>query len=286
MKKAELATKEEVVWFEKTVEYKFIADCLDKGIIKSIAPLSGFREQVGDTITVLRDAYKNFKFYIIEFKKDLGEAGFKLEVNEKFTEKLAGYNTAKDCFSDEEGRPSIKGHYFIGAQYKDNKFQLVVRDYFAPSRAARETLDVALSSKAGMTQEEFALYVSRFTSHKKTNKCYKCSDSGNGGSTVTSPAEPNPRGGHGLNVEKDISVVVAINPDNKECITFPLTLVQLTDGLGGLPAVNISPVVGGGGGGGDEVVAHTEVIITHTRYFDSELDELSRPDDMKEEILG
>ena len=273
MKKTELATKEEVVWFEKTVEYKFIADCLEKRIIESIMPLSGFREQVGDTITVLRDAFKKFKFYIIEFKKDLGEAGFKLEVNEKFTKHLAGYDTAKICFSNAEGKPLIKGHYFIGAQYKENKFQLIIRDYFEPNRKTSEKLDEAFSSKTGMTQEEFALYVRRFTSHKKTNKCYKCSDSDNGGSTGTSPAGPNPRGIHGLNVEKDITVVVAINPDNKECITFPLTLVQLTDGLGGVPAINISPDVGGGGG--DEVVVHTGVIITHPHYFDPELGELS-----------
>lgn len=284
MKKTELATKEEVVWFEKTVEYKFITDCLEKRIIESIMPLSGFREQVGDTITALRDAFKKFKFYIIEFKKDLGESGFKLEVNEKFTTQLAGYNAAKTCFNDDLDNPLIKGHYFISAQYKENKFQLIARDYFEPDRKVRKTLDEAFSSKTGMTQEEFALYVNRFTSHKKTNKCYKCPDSGNGGSTVTSPAGPNPRGRFGLNVEKDISVVIAINPDNKECITFPLTLVQLTDGLGGLPVINISPDVGGGGG--DEVVVHTELIITHPHYFDPELGELSRPDDIKEEITS
>lgn len=64
MKNSNLATKQEVVWFEKTVEYKFIADCLDKEIIKSIAPLDGIQERVGDTIIVTKDSLKNTSFIL------------------------------------------------------------------------------------------------------------------------------------------------------------------------------------------------------------------------------
>ncbi len=282
MKNSNSATKQEVVWFEKTVEYKFIADCLEKGIIKSIAPLDGIQERVGDTIIVTKDSLKNYKFYIVEFKKDLGSKGFNSEVNNKFLGKMSGYNAARDCFSD-EGKPSIKGHYFVGAQYEDSNFQLIVRDYFAPSRDTHETLEDAFSSIVGMTQEQFTLYVNRFTSHKTSQKCYKCSDSDNGGDKATSPAGPNP-GGNGLSVEKHISMVVAINPDNKECITFPLTSVQVTDGLGGLPEVNISPDFGGDGGAG--IVIKTEIIIAHPIYMEPEPGELSHPDDLEEEIAG
>ncbi|HCM9224230.1 hypothetical protein L8T14_04970 [Enterobacter bugandensis] len=284
MRKTELATKEEVVWFEKTVEYKFIADCLERGIIKSIMPLSGYREQIGDAVTVLNEAFRNFNFYIIEFKKELDDAGFYQEVNKKFIKKLEGYKSAKTCFNKSNNHSSNKGHYFVGAKYQGGEFQLVARDYFAPSRKTIKTLSEVLTSENGMKQEEFSLYVRRFTSHKKTNKCYQCRDSGNGGTTVITPNGPNPNGIHGLDVEKDISVVVAINPSNKECITFPLTLVQLTDGLGGAQAIIISPDVGGGSG--DGVVVNRQVIFYHAKYSDPELDEIPRPDDMQEEILG
>ncbi|HBQ6509083.1 TPA: hypothetical protein L8N41_005318, partial [Klebsiella variicola subsp. variicola] len=160
---------------------------------------------------------------------------------------------------------------------------LIARDYFAPSRDTYETLEDAFSSTVGMTQEQFVLYVNRFTSHKISKKCYKCSDSDNGGDKATSPAGPTP-GGNGLSVEKHISMVVSINPNNKECIIFPLTSVQLTDGLGGLPEVNISPDFGGDGG--DGIVIKTEIIIAHPIYTEQDPGELSHPDDLEEEISG
>ncbi|QXG53210.1 hypothetical protein KTJ90_11160 [Pantoea jilinensis] len=277
----ESTTKETIVWWEKTVEYKFVADCLEKKIIESIAPLSGFQEQAGDIITVIRDAYKNFKFYIIEFKKDLGDDGFNREVKKKFKGEIDGYNAAKSCFTDEKNNPIVTGHYFIGAKYENDFFQLVVRDYFAHDRSQSTTLEEALSSKAGMTDDQFALYVGRFASHKKTQKCHHCSDSDEGGHNNPNMDNPDP-GGKAITAH-DLSVVVAINPDNKKCITFPLHLVHLTDGMGGTPEISISPDFGGGGR--DGVSVNHEVFFKHIRYEDNEKGQLSHPDGMKEEIL-
>lgn len=81
----------------------------------------------------------------------------------------------------------------------------------------------------------------------------------------------------------DLSVVVAINPDNKKCITFPLHLVHLTDGMGGTPEIGISPDFGGGGRDGFSV--NHEVFYKHIKYEDNEKGQLSNPDGMEEEIL-
>ncbi|HIE0912169.1 TPA: hypothetical protein ACXJOV_003182 [Serratia marcescens] len=111
--------------------------------------MDGIQERVGDTIIVTKESLKNYNFYIIEFKKDLGGEGFISKVNKKLLGKMSVYNAGRDCFSD-EGKPSIKRHYFIGSQCKGYNFQLVVMGYFAPSRDAYETLEAAFSSTVGM----------------------------------------------------------------------------------------------------------------------------------------
>lgn len=278
----EAATKQTVFWWEKTVEYKFIQDCLEKNIIESIAPLDGFQEQAGDVITAIRDAYKNFKFYIIEFKRNLGIDGFNREVNKKFKGELAGYKAARECFTDIENKPKFGGHYFIGATYENDKFQLVVRNYFAYDITETTTLEEALNSNAGMTDEQFSQYVGRFASHKKRQKCHHCSDSDEGESDKQNRDNPDP-GGKAIKVE-DLSIVVAINPHNKECILFPLELVHLTDGLGGTPEIIIPS--GFGGGGKDGISVDHGVITSHTAYEDiKDKDQLSPPDDIKEEVM-
>lgn len=277
----ESVTKQTVFWWEKTVEYKFIQDCLEKKIIKSISPLDGFQEQAGDVITAIKNDYKNYQFYIIEFKKDLGKTGFMREVNEKYKEKLNGYKAARECFTDLNNELKFKGHYFIGAIYKKNIFQLVVRNYFAQDLTETLTLEEALKPGTGMSEDEFAQYVGRFASHKKTSKCRHCSDSGEGDHDKTG-GNPDP-GGEAIKVE-DLSMVVAINPDDKKCIVFPFTLVHLADGMGGTP--EISTPSGLGGGGADGISIDHAVIIRHTSYEDSEdKDQLSRPDALQEEVM-
>lgn len=278
----ESVTKQTVFWWEKTVEYKFIEDCLEKQIIKSIAPLDGFQEQAGDVITAIKNAYNKYQFYIIEFKKDLGMKGFNREVKDKFKGELEGYRAARECLTDIDNKPTFKGHYFIGAIYEKNIFQLVVRNYFAHDLTETLTLEKALESGTGMTEDQFAQYVGRFASHKKTNKCRHCSDSGEGDHDKKSGGNPDP-GGEAIKVE-DLSMVVAINPEDKKCIVFPLTLIHLTDGMGG--ATEIKTPSGLGGGGADGISINHAVIIRHTSYEDFEdKDQLSRPDTRQEEVM-
>ncbi|MBE4194917.1 hypothetical protein HJ093_16825 [Vibrio parahaemolyticus] len=55
-------------WWEKTVEYRFVADTYSKKMFNLLAPLDGDVERIGDAV-----AAKDSKYYIIEFKKSLSE---------------------------------------------------------------------------------------------------------------------------------------------------------------------------------------------------------------------
>lgn len=256
----DLTTKDGVLWWEKTVEYKFIIDCLSEGIIKNIAPLAGVQEQVGDAISVIENTLKEYSFYIIEFKKELDETGFMIEVG-KFEGELDGYEIALQCFTDEKKKkPIVKGHYFIGAEYKESSFSLIARDYFSHDRSKTIKLKEALAPGAGMSQEDFKSYVGRIASHKKTKKCFVCS--GSGGCASKKPEDGDGPNGpkRKLINEKDLSLVVAINPHNKNCITFPLNTVNITRGSGGEPALSINPRTGNGGSG-DAISTAPESVV-------------------------
>lgn len=278
---------ETVIWWEKTVEYKFIFECFEKGVIKKISPLAGHQEKVGDAISILENTLKENKFYIIEFKATLSNQEFNKELD-KFPGKIKGYSSAQACFNTGKGKRLNKSHYFIAAKYENKNFQLFVRDYFATDDKKIKSLEEALSSETGMTQDEFKDYVLCFTTHKQKKTCYKCSNTNEGGSAAPDPDDgvtPTP-GGNSVNVKKEnvVSMVVAINPGTKECTTFPLEMINIKDEMGGQSQVMDPARPGGPCGGG--IFENPEVIITYTKLIEPSISDLSRPDDVKEEVIG
>lgn len=282
------STTKTTIWWEKTVEYKFIADCLEKGIIKKIAPLDGFQESIGDTIAILENSIKDHFFYVIEFKLELNGKEFNGEYG-KFEGKGNGYKVAQKCFNAKKNSPEKKSHYFIGAKFSDGNFELVVRDYFAVDRKKFISVEEALSDESGMTKDEFYNYVRRFVSHKKKNKCNNCSNQNEGGSASRDPdggISPDGGGDAGIVTNKSkenyMTQVIAISPRTKECVFFPLEPLTIIDGMGGQPSAVFSPKIGGLGGG--EVAINNEEMITHPIHIILDPRDLSRPNDREVEI--
>lgn len=277
-----------IIWWEKTVEYKFIADCLEKGIIKKISPLDGFQERIGDTITILENSIKDHLFYVLEFKLELNGDEFGGEYG-KFKGRSQGYRVAQECFNAEKNSPIKKSHYFIGAKFSDGNFELVVRDYFAVDRKRFFSIEEALSDESGMTKDEFYNYVRRFVSHKKQNECKKCSNQNEGGSASRDPdggRSPDNGGPGGIvaSESKDnyMTQVVAISPGTKECVFFPLEPLTIIDGLGGESLAVFPPKIGGLGGG--EVAIQNDEMIKHPIHITLDPRDLSRPNDNEVEI--
>ncbi|AXF65218.1 hypothetical protein [Leclercia sp. W17] len=291
MSEADIINKA-VVWWEKTVEYKFICDCLEKGIIKTISPLAGNEERVGDAISILENSLKQHKFYIIEFKRELNEVEFEKELK-KFPQQLKGYESAQRCFNSKAANKLKKAHYFIAAKYEGGRFELFSREYFASNKNITNTLEEAFSSETGLTQEEFKEYVLCFTTHKQKNTCYKCPNRNEGGSANPDPdGDFSPTGGgDGVIIDKEeekiLTMVVAINPETKDCTAFPLEWIRVTGKKGGESKV-MNPTISGGprSPSGGEVFVKNEIIITQYKYSDSFPADLSPPEDLKEEIIG
>ncbi|TDX11867.1 hypothetical protein EDF88_4464 [Buttiauxella sp. BIGb0552] len=269
------------IWWEKTVEYKFICDCFEKGIIKQILPLDGNEERLGDAITLLENSHKDDVFYILEFKKKLSNKEFKHEKT-KFPGNEKGYNSAWDCLTPNKNERFKKAHYFIAAKYEDEIFQLFVRDYFSYQTTKTKTIEESFGPGTGLTIEDFKTYACYFTTHKQTKTCIKCRDGDDRDSRGDVPSDdPKPRGGK--KEEEVKSMVVAINPHTKACTIFPLEWIHILKGEGGQSLMTSNPDTGGSGGG--------EVTIqyldwTKIRISDADKPSLAAPDELTVEIAG
>lgn len=111
-------------WFEKTVEYKFIADAIRKYAFSFAFPLDGDAERIGDTVF-----FKNSTFIIVEFKKALEDLSaeyrkYKCLDESKESDKENFVRVIKEIkdFLKTEGQDVDAGHHFlVGGQAERNE---------------------------------------------------------------------------------------------------------------------------------------------------------------------
>ncbi|WP_373963353.1 hypothetical protein [Kosakonia sacchari] len=252
--KAKKAKKKVAVWWEKTVEYKFICDCVSSRIFNTICPLDGNEEILGDTITSIdiKDAFdKNDKMFIIEFKKTFENKCLKQETD-KFTpkENSAGYLKAKKCFEKSELKEVKNSHFLIAAKYLNDDLELILRDYFSFKQEENKSLNECFAASNGMNLNTFISYASCFASHKKYSFCNNCG-SGGGNEKSTNPEPSGPNGGEIKEKSKEpvnTTYVVGINPESKKCKIIPFELLKLLgpDNDSGAPHSPISNNSGSG----------------------------------------
>jgi len=146
-------------WWEKTVEYKFIALCLEKNLLK-LAPLDGNEERAGDTIIS-----QDNNWVLIEFKKD--EDSIKSE-----EKKFDNYLQAKIALLLEDHH-----HFLIYGFQENSMLKLEAKTYFSGNH--QNKISVMLNS--GKPLKEFKEYLKKFLTFKKT---VKGSDGSGGGLNI------------------------------------------------------------------------------------------------------
>ena len=137
------------IWWEKTVEYKFILGLSQAGRL-FLAPLDGDHERAGDAMISSEG-----KWLLIEFKRDIAAIGSEAAKFESFT-------SAKAALGHRDG------HHFLvyGFPTSKNSFELAARTYF--SEGSPQPLDVLLAS--GTDLAKFSEYLESFVAFKKTSK--------------------------------------------------------------------------------------------------------------------
>ncbi len=135
------------MWWEKTVEYKFVLDMTRDRELSFAAPLSGVEERAGDSVFAHDD-----KVVLVEFKRSI--ADLKSE-SKKFTQK-----TAVDQLCEQDGH-----HFFIYGSVEDEipTLKLHVTTYFS-RRDVPEPLNLLMH---GVKTDEFNNYLKQFLRLKK-----------------------------------------------------------------------------------------------------------------------
>ncbi|MBY8161898.1 hypothetical protein KW506_06105 [Vibrio fluvialis] len=137
-------------WWEKTVEYFFIRNCIGDSMI--IAPLDGKEESAGDSIFS-----QGNKWVLIEFKKQF-------ESLKSEEAKFIDFEKAKAHFMNKDSHHFlVYGAMFENEQKNGLKFGVSAKTYF--SRKPTNTIEAMLST--GLKGEDFFAYVKDFTSFKK-----------------------------------------------------------------------------------------------------------------------
>ncbi|CNE47401.1 hypothetical protein [Yersinia bercovieri] len=134
-----------MIWWEKTVEYYFVAKYLSK--TAAIAPLDGNHEKAGDNIFA-----QGNKWVLIEFKRSKADLD-----SEK--EKFINYDQAKNTLS------AFDSHHFLiyGGLLNPGQFELWAQTYFSGRTGI--VLDEILNNGKGI--RAFILYVKAFIAFKK-----------------------------------------------------------------------------------------------------------------------
>jgi hypothetical protein len=136
-----------MIWWEKTVEYKFVILSAIEKKLNFAAPLSGVQERGGDGIFGI-----NSKLILVEFKRSQNE--LKTEID-----KFVCYEKAKREMS---GRDS---HHFLvyGAEGDNGSLDLHARHYFS----LKKTGSVLSILNQGLKAEEFNDYLGDLIALKK-----------------------------------------------------------------------------------------------------------------------
>lgn len=143
------------IWFEKTVEYKFVF--LAKGLwgIDLLSPLAGNPEVIGDAIVS-----SNNRYFIIEFKRNYESITSEYE---KYIGKKKGYDEAAKIMT---GKSGWKFHYIIygGIDSKSKGFILNYKRYFQNKKISSEPQSAFF--EGGMSLSELNEYTQALTACK------------------------------------------------------------------------------------------------------------------------
>ena len=137
------------IWWEKTVEYKFILSLGQAGKL-FLAPLDGNHEGAGDAMISA-----GTKWLLIEFKRDVNE--IETEIS-----KFQNFKTAKKSLSSDDG------HHFLvfGMLSKNSRMVLGARTYFSDKRP-KTFLDLLAW---GTSLAKFSAYLNAFINFKRSGK--------------------------------------------------------------------------------------------------------------------
>lgn len=141
-----------VKWWEKTVEYLFVAEVVRSGRL-FIAPLDGMEERAGDAIFSADN-----RWLLIEFKRDLNSINDERRKFDRFAD-------AKAALSSH----SVHHHLIFGHILDNQTSTLTLRTatYFGGKAASLDLKELLCS---GIDVTEFRKYVTTFTSFKKSAK--------------------------------------------------------------------------------------------------------------------
>ena len=145
----------EKIWWEKTVEYRFICDYCDKSFLM---PLDGEAEKAGDTIANISE-----KFLLIEFKKKFENIK---DEKKKFNKELTDIpNEIKNLKIN-----SFNFHKLIYGTIDNNKFILKEINYWDGilGKIDCKILDKKELIQDGIKYENFKEYVEKFIKLKST----------------------------------------------------------------------------------------------------------------------
>lgn len=136
------------IWWEKTVEYKFIAELALANKLAFAAPLSGRHERTaGDTIIGHAD-----KFILIEYKRTEDDIQSEQEI-------FLNYKEALKIFKDTEHHLIVYG--YLSAK---NTFELAANYYFACEYAPTNHITEIVN--LGVEFDHFMRYLETLSAHK------------------------------------------------------------------------------------------------------------------------
>lgn len=141
----------EYIWWEKTVEYRFVAEVAAKGLCDFAAPLAGRHERkAGDAIFG-----EDCRLVLVEFKRDFSQ----IPTEETLFE---NYGKAKVALNE------YMHHFIVFAELVEGEhpqLELWARRYFVPEQYL-DGLDIL---QHGVSEDIFYAYLDALASHKKAD---------------------------------------------------------------------------------------------------------------------
>ncbi|WP_374005786.1 hypothetical protein [Delftia lacustris] len=152
----------EIVWWEKSVEYTFIAEMVWRDMFTWAAPLAGNPE------TALGDAITDWdgRLLLIEFKRDsesLTSEYKKYSLQEDFESTFLAYNDAKAILGEHKG---VAAHGLIYGQLNERQLKLRAVPYWETSKNAVDVDEWCDTS--GVSQVDFEEYLVELSSLRFT----------------------------------------------------------------------------------------------------------------------
>lgn len=198
--------KSNPIWWEKTIEYKFIIEAERTKQLQFAMPLSGVQERAGDGVFS-----SNSKIVLIEFKRSENE------LNTEY-EKFENYDIAASALNSRDS------HHFLiyGSLKKEGELHLHACTYFSRNRdtTALGTLECGLEPLA------FISYLTDLASFKKV-------DGRSGGTftpdSVASVIGVSSNGVSAISLHEYISIAI---PDLYQTLTQIPPFPQQTPGIG------------------------------------------------------